>query len=95
MRFNDRAVGVTTLDVINVEMGISRSVAVTEHEQGNGHGKVLGKLVQQFARNLGLIKICVNADSEKTGYYLSLGFSPEDWDSKEMAPGILQMKYDL
>lgn len=78
-------IGITTLDIVDKGIAVTRSVAINKDFQGQGHGKILGKMVQDFAKTKGIEKLCVNADSEKTSYYESLGFHIEDWDLSEFS----------
>lgn len=60
-----------------------RRVAACKKFQGQGHGRVLGTLVEEFAKQYGVDKVCLNADKEAAGYYASLGFKPELWSREE------------
>lgn len=83
LKCNDKATGITTLDVFPDGKAATRAVAIAEKMQGKGHGNALGKLVQQFARERGAQLLCVNAGDHAVGYYRSLGFVVETWDPNE------------
>jgi N-acetylglutamate synthase-like GNAT family acetyltransferase len=61
-----------------------RGVAVKSDRQGEGHGRELGRLIEAFARSIGITQLCVNADPEKTGYYAALGFIEQIWSDAEL-----------
>ena len=83
LKFRGEAIGITTLDQFPDKTAATRGVAITDSKQQMGHGAVLGKLTQEFAKSLGCKTLCVNAGTHTTGFYGSLGFTPEIWDIKE------------
>lgn len=89
----------TTLDIIDGTKAVTRAVAIDENYQGKGHGKILGEMVKEFARAQGIEVLCVNADPDKTEYYSSFGFKPENWDMTEWDnianPHVVQMTCKL
>lgn len=99
LEFSHVPIGITTLDIIEDDRAITRSVAVSKEFQREGHGKALGKLVQEFARSLGVKRLHVNADKKKTGYYESLGFKEDEWGKEDLigidTSNIVQMTYIL
>ncbi|MEJ0003797.1 MAG: GNAT family N-acetyltransferase [Pararobbsia sp.] len=83
LKWNGKAMGITTLDVFADGKAATRAVAIAETMQGQGHGRALGELVQQFARTHGTKVLCVNSGSDAVGFYRSLGFVTEIWDPRE------------
>lgn len=84
LKFKGEAIGIATLDVFPDRSAATRAVAVADGKQGQGHGTALGKLTQEFAKNLGCHTLCVNAGAHVTGFYGSLGFAPQTWDKSEL-----------
>ena len=99
LEFSDIPIGITTLDVIKDDRAITRGVSISKEFQGKGHGKALGKLVQEFAQSLGIKRLHVNADKNKIQYYESLGFKKDEWEKEDLngidASNIVQMTYIL
>jgi GNAT superfamily N-acetyltransferase len=60
-------------------------VAIDAELQGQGHGRALSDLVENYARRLGIRTLYVNAAPEAVGYYEKLGWTPESWDNAELS----------
>ncbi len=72
-----------------------RLVAVDERFQRQGHGRVLAAMVEDYARNLGIRTLFVNAAPEAIVFYEKLGWERFSWDSNELvgiAADCVQMK---
>lgn len=95
--FDARPVGVFRLD-LRGEVAIVRLVAVTEREQGKGHGRKLNALVEAEARQRGVKTLRVNAAPEALGYYEKMGWQCTNWDKSELigfAKDCIQMSKEL
>ncbi len=84
LKFNGNAIGTTRLDDFRDGTGAIRLVAIVESEQNKGHGRVLSRLVDDFARSIGIHTLLVNAAPEALGYYESVGWSAHDWNPEEL-----------
>lgn len=98
LKLDDRAIGTTRLDVRSDGTAIFRLVAITSAFQGQGHGRALGLLVEERARDLGTHTLYVNAAVEAHGFYLATGWSDYEWDVAErvgLASACIQMRKHL
>lgn len=98
LKFGDTALGTTRLELRDADMGIFRLVAITATEQGKGHGRVLGAMVEQRALGFGLTTVLVNAAPTAIGYYQATGWHPFTWDASELvgiAADCVQMRKHL
>ncbi len=77
-------IGTTRLDVRDDGSAIFRLVAITAAEQGKGHGRVLGAMVEDRARAFGVTTLYVNAASTALGYYRRTGWHDHVWDAAEL-----------
>lgn len=59
-------------------------VAITTDSQRQGHGRVLSRLVEDYARHLGISTLLVNAAPDAVGYYKKMGWVPYLWDKAEL-----------
>ena len=76
-------IGTTRLDVRAGGIGIMRLVAIDSLSQGQGHGRTLTELVEEFARARGVTKVLLNALPTSVGFYTKHGYVPEVWDPSE------------
>lgn len=84
LTLNGHGIATTRLDLRDDGTAVIRLVAVSKANQGKGHGRVLAKLVDDFARLKGVKKLLVNADPSALGYYEKLSYVREDWDPSEL-----------
>ena len=94
LKLDGRPIGTTRLDVRDGGVAIFRMVAITASEQGRGHGRVLGQLVEDRARGFGTTTLYVNAAASAVGFYHRTGWIDHVWDAAElaaMASGCVQM----
>ncbi|MER8873175.1 GNAT family N-acetyltransferase [Mesorhizobium sp. M0814] len=61
-----------------------RLVAVTEGEQGKGHGRNLNSLVEAEAGRRGVKTLRFNSAPEALGYYEKMGWRRASWDKNEL-----------
>lgn len=76
--------GTTRLDVRDDGTAIFRLVAITADEQGKGHGRAMGQLVEDRARALGVTTLYVNAADSAVGFYCQTGWTDYTWDPSEL-----------
>ena len=84
LKLDGRPLGTTRLDVRDDGSAIFRLVAIAAAEQGQGHGRVLGHMVEQRARAFGASVLYVNAAVTALGYYLATGWHQHVWDPSEL-----------
>jgi GNAT superfamily N-acetyltransferase len=77
-------IGVVRLDHRGEHEGVVRLVAIVPDLQRQGHGRVLGGLVDAEARRRGMRKLVVNAHESAVGFYERTGWSIETWDPSEL-----------
>jgi GNAT superfamily N-acetyltransferase len=98
LKLDGKPLGTTRLDIRDDGTAVFRLVAITATEQGKGHGRVLGKMVEQRARGFGTHTALVNAAPTAVGYYESTGWQRHVWDSSELvsiAADCIQMRKQL
>lgn len=86
-------IGVARLDVAG-SAGIVRMVGITFEHQRQGHGRMMGNLIEAEAIRHKLLELRVNAYKDAVGFYEKLGWSEKIWDASELArlaPGNIQM----
>ena len=60
-----------------------RLVAIVPTLQRQGHGRVLGELVEAEARRRGMVKLALNARADAVGFYERMGWANDVWDRAE------------
>jgi GNAT superfamily N-acetyltransferase len=86
-------IGVARLDIAGFA-GIARMVGILFEHQRQGHGRMMGNLIDAEAVRQRLTELRVNAYKDAVGFYEKLGWSPKIWDAVELsrlAPGNVQM----
>ena len=83
-KVDGQPLGVIRLDDFGDGTGAVRLVAITQSEQGNGHGRVMSEMCDALARELGMHTLYVNAAPEALGYYDKLGWERFIWDPAEL-----------
>ena len=98
LKADDQPVGTTRLDIRDDGACVFRLVAITASEQGKGHGRVLGGMVEAKARACGAHTAYVNAAPTAAGYYEATGWELHVWDEAELvsiASECIQMRKTL
>ena len=98
LKLDGKALGTTRLDIREDGTAIFRLVAITSAEQGRGHGRVLGQMVEERARAFGARTLLVNSAPEAVGFYEKMGWYHHVWDVAELvgfASYCRQMRRDL
>ena len=98
LKADGRPVGTTRLDLRDDGACVFRLVAITASEQGKGHGRALGELVEERARRFGADRAYVNAAATAVGYYEATGWTRHVWDEAELvgiASECIQMRKPL
>jgi GNAT superfamily N-acetyltransferase len=87
-------IGTIRVDRVPPDRAAMRLVAIDPACQGQGHGRALLQLAEEFARRLGCGKAVVYATPEAAGFYSKVGYAEEDWDDVYVS-GIVQMAKPL
>ncbi|MEH3146102.1 MAG: GNAT family N-acetyltransferase [Methylobacterium frigidaeris] len=74
LTFHGQGIGTTRLDHLRDGTGIVRLVAITAAVRRHGHGRVLGAMVEDYARGLGIGTLFVIAADDAEGFYLATGW---------------------
>ena len=95
LKLDGKPLGTTRLDIRDDGTAVFRLVAITASEQGKGHGRVLGQMVEDRARAFGARILLVNAAHTAVGYYEATGWQRHVWDASELvgiASDCIQMR---
>lgn len=84
LKLDGKPLGTTRLDIREDGTAVFRLVAITASEQGKGHGRVLGRMVEERARAFGALTLLVNAADTAVGFYEAMGWLPHIWDESEL-----------
>ena len=98
LKLDGRPLGTTRLDIRGDGACVFRLVAITADAQGAGHGRVLGRMVEDWARAYGAHTALVNAAPTAVGYYEKTGWERHVWDASELtsiASDCIQMRKAL
>ena len=90
LRCGPRPIGTIRIDSINQNDAALRLVAIDPACQGEGHGRVLLREAEAFAREIGCRRAVVYATPEAAGFYASAGYAEDDFDDNYFG-GIVQM----
>ena len=84
LKLDGKPLGTTRLELREGGSAIFRLVAITAAEQGRGHGRVLGQMVEERARAFGVSALYVNAADTAVGFYQATGWRHHVWDPSEL-----------
>lgn len=87
LKLAGRPIGTTRLDNHGQGRGIVRLVAISLSDQRQGHGRVLSKLVEDYARSLFLEVLLVNAAADAVEFYNKTSWRTQVWDDAEYMSG--------
>jgi len=65
-------------DAIHPDTFYIEHIVVKEQERGNGHGKVLYAMVEEFARNVGAEWIQIDSELEAVGFWRKMDYTELD-----------------
>ncbi|MGE0415831.1 MAG: GNAT family N-acetyltransferase [Acetobacteraceae bacterium] len=86
----DRPVGTIRVDALDGGAAAFRLVAIDPREQGRGHGRIMLREAEAFAREIGCRKAVVYATPEAAGFYDSAGYAEDPFDDQYFG-GVVQM----
>lgn len=78
LKVNGRESGTARPDDLRDGTGIVRLVAISAAIRGQGHGRVLNMMIEEYASRLGIRSLFVNAAANAVGFYTATG-----WDRLE------------
>jgi GNAT superfamily N-acetyltransferase len=87
-------VGTIRVDSLNNGDAALRLVAIDPRRQGEGHGRILLREAEGFAREIGCRRAVVYATPEAAGFYAAAGYAEHDFDDNYFG-GIVQMAKPL
>lgn len=88
----ERPVGTIRIDSLHDGAAAFRLVAVSPREQGQGHGRILLREAEAFARSLGCGKAVVYATPEAAGFYDRAGYSEDPFDDQYFGGVVMMTK---
>jgi GNAT superfamily N-acetyltransferase len=88
------AVGTIRIDSLNNGNAALRLVAIDPARQGEGHGRILLREAEGFARDIGCRRAVVYATPEAAGFYAAAGYAEDEFDDNYFG-GIVQMAKPL
>jgi GNAT superfamily N-acetyltransferase len=83
-------IGTIRVDSLNNGNAALRLVAIHPTHQGAGHGRVLLREAEGFARDIGCRRAVVYATPEAAGFYAAVGYIEDEFDDNYFG-GIVQM----
>jgi GNAT superfamily N-acetyltransferase len=88
------AIGTIRIDSLNNGNAALRLVAIDPSRQGEGHGRILLREAEGFARDIGCRRAVVYATPEAAGFYAAAGYIEDEFDDNYFG-GIVQMAKPL
>jgi GNAT superfamily N-acetyltransferase len=87
-------IGTIRIDSLDNGNAALRLVAIDPCRQGEGHGRVLLREAEGFARDIGCARAVVYATPEAAGFYAAAGYTEDEFDDNYFG-GIVQMAKPL
>jgi len=87
-------IGTIRVDSLNNGDAALRLVAIDPASQGEGHGRVLLREAEGFARAIGCRRAVVYATPEAAGFYAAAGYNEDEFDDNYFG-GVVQMAKPL
>jgi GNAT superfamily N-acetyltransferase len=87
-------IGTIRIDSLNNGDAALRLVAIDPAHQGGGHGRILLREAEGFAREIGCRRAVVYATPEAAGFYAAAGYAEDEFDDNYFG-GIVQMAKPL
>ena len=89
-------VGTVRVDLLDDERAALRLVAIDPDRQGEGHGSVLLRLVEDVIRAEGRRRVVLHGNPETVGFYLANGYAEAPWlDDVSMAGEHIDLAKEL
>jgi GNAT superfamily N-acetyltransferase len=87
-------IGTIRVDSLSNGDAALRLVAIDPDHQGEGHGRVLLREAEGFARDIGCRRAVIYATPESAGFYAAAGYNEDEFDDNYFG-GIVQMAKPL
>jgi GNAT superfamily N-acetyltransferase len=87
-------IGTIRIDSLNNGDAALRLVAIDPAHQGGGHGRILLREAEGFAREIGCRRAVVYATPEAAGFYAAAGYAEDEFDDNYFG-GVVQMAKPL
>jgi GNAT superfamily N-acetyltransferase len=94
LRLGGVPIGAIRVDSLNDGDAALRLVAIDPAHQGMGHGRMLLREAEGFARDIGCRRAVVYATPEAAGFYMAAGYSEDEFDDNYFG-GVVQMAKPL
>lgn len=89
---NDRPVGAIRIDSLAGGGAAFRLVAIHPDCQGQGHGRMLLRQAEAFARVIGAQKAVIYSTLEAAGFYSTAGYSEDEWEDQYFGGVVMMTK---
>lgn len=90
LKLGRSAIGTIRVDSLSNGDAALRLVAVDPARQGEGHGRILLREAEAFAREIGCRRAVVYATPNSAGFYAAAGYAEDEFDDNYFG-GIVQM----
>lgn len=87
-----RPVGAIRVDSLDNGGAAFRLVAIHPSCQGQGHGRMLLREAEAFARDIGCRMAVIYSTMEAAGFYASAGYAENEWDDQYFGGVVLMTK---
>jgi GNAT superfamily N-acetyltransferase len=94
LKVGSAPVGTIRIDSMSNGDAALRLVAIDPARQGEGHGRILLREAEGFAREIGCRRAVVYATPEAAGFYAAAGYAEDEFDDNYFG-GIVQMAKPL
>jgi GNAT superfamily N-acetyltransferase len=94
LKRNADPIGTIRVDSLANGDAALRLVAIDPSRQGEGHGRILLREAEGFARGIGCRRAVVYATPEAAGFYAAAGYAEDEFDDNYFG-GIVQMAKPL
>ncbi len=91
----DTVIGTIRIDLFDAVRAAFRLVTIDRDYQGQGHGAVLLKMAEDFARAQGRRKVVLHGNPEAVEFYLSNGYLKARWEDDAPFDGAIDMAKDI
>jgi GNAT superfamily N-acetyltransferase len=94
LKVGSAPIGTVRVDSLSNGDAALRLVAIDPARQGEGHGRILLREAEGFARDIGCRRAVVYATPEAAGFYAAVGYIEDEFDDNYFG-GIVQMAKPL
>jgi GNAT superfamily N-acetyltransferase len=94
LKLGPAPIGTIRVDSLSDGDAALRLVAIDPARQGEGHGRILLREAEAFAREIGCRRAVVYATPDSAGFYAAAGYAEDEFDDNYFG-GIVQMAKPL